>query len=60
MAEIESKNQKKDAYDDYKNEPIPYIITMKRRNQPTTIQSVNLLFSVLFSFSKEEIAGKEL
>lgn len=28
--------------------------------QPTQVESINLLFSVLFGFQKEEIIGKDL
>ncbi|EAR82220.2 PAS domain S-box protein (macronuclear) [Tetrahymena thermophila SB210] len=55
-----NKGQKKEDIESFKNEPIPFIITQKRRAGQTTIQNVNLLFSVFFSYQRDEIIGKDL
>lgn len=42
------------------NEPIAYLISYKKKSDPTIFQSSNLLFSMMFGFSKENIIGKEI
>ncbi|EGR30163.1 PAS domain S-box family protein [Ichthyophthirius multifiliis] len=54
------ENRKNDQIFDYSNEPRPYIIAQKRKTQQTTIQNINMLFSVLFGYQRDEIIGKDL
>ncbi|KAL4452981.1 hypothetical protein ABPG73_000907 [Tetrahymena malaccensis] len=55
-----NKVQKKEDLESFKNEPIPFIVTQKRKAGVTTIQNVNLLFSVFFAYQRDEIIGKDL
>ncbi|KAL4452980.1 hypothetical protein ABPG73_000906 [Tetrahymena malaccensis] len=60
LAKLQQKTQKIDDIEDLINDPRPYLVTNKKIQQNTQIQAINLLFSVLFGFQKEEIQGKEL
>ncbi|KAL4460692.1 hypothetical protein ABPG72_017168 [Tetrahymena utriculariae] len=55
-----NKGQKKEDIENFQNEPIPFIVTQKRKAGMTTIQNVNLLFSVFFAYQRDEIIGKDL
>ncbi|KAL4460691.1 hypothetical protein ABPG72_017167 [Tetrahymena utriculariae] len=60
LAKLQQKTYKIDDIEDLINDPRPYLVTNKKLQQNTQIQAINLLFSVLFGFQKEEIQGKEL
>ncbi|EAR82219.2 PAS domain S-box protein (macronuclear) [Tetrahymena thermophila SB210] len=60
LAKLQQKTQKIDDIEDLINDPRPYLVTYKKFQSNTQIQAINLLFSVLFGFQKEEIQGKEL
>lgn len=49
-ASLGHKSGKKEDEFDFKNDPRPYLITSKRKLQSTQVQTINLLFSVLFGF----------
>lgn len=56
----QEKQQQKDNYFELLNEPVALAIISNKRNEIGQFTYVNLLFSSLFGFQKEEVIGKRI
>ncbi len=54
------KVDKKDIFYDVMNEPIAIAEISNKKNEYGTIKNINLLFAMLFGYSREEIIKKKI
>ncbi|EGR29894.1 PAS domain S-box family protein [Ichthyophthirius multifiliis] len=61
LAQLDENNEDKvEKILDFKNEPIAYSLVKNKKGEVGQIENVNLIFSVLFGYQKEEIQGKQI
>ncbi|EGR33143.1 PAS domain S-box family protein [Ichthyophthirius multifiliis] len=63
ISQQEEQNEDKNnegINEDYKSEPVAYSVITNKKGEYGYIQSINLLFCILFGYQKEELIGKKI